>query len=105
MQVLILSPHCDDIPLSLGGTLISRYLGDNIEVIVVFSKSAYTINNKGNANIALTSKIRNEEEKQAAEKLGYNVTFWNYGEPLVRPGFQHIDYICRSSRETKENQI
>ncbi len=57
MKVLILSPHCDDVPFSLGGCLINGYLGEDVEVINMFSKSAYTLNNKGNADIEATTQI------------------------------------------------
>lgn len=105
MKVLILSPHCDDVPLSLGGSLINGYLGKNIEVIIVFSKSAYTENNKGNADITETTKVRRNEEKIAAEKLGYEVTFWDYGEPFVRPGFKLLKDVCNPSRDPKDDPV
>ncbi len=96
-KVLILSPHCDDVPLSLGGSLANELIGNDITVIVVFSKSAYTLEERGNANVEITSRIRKNEEKLAARKLGYKVQFLDFEEPLVRPGIKRFEEICNPS--------
>jgi len=98
MKVLILSPHCDDVPLSLGGALLNHYFGNDVSVTVVFSVSKYTKNQKGNAECKLTTKIRKTEEKKAAKIAGYHVSFMDFEEPFVRPGFNKLEDICDRNR-------
>ncbi len=104
-NVLILSPHCDDIPLSLGGALLTGFFGPNVHVVVVFSVSRYTKDKMGNAHQRLTTAKRTEEEKKAASIAKYSVSFLGFGEPFARPGFNHLDEICVKKRNPKSDPV
>ena len=41
-DVIMFSPHCDDIPLSLGGALLMGSFGNNVIINNVFSVSKHT---------------------------------------------------------------
>ncbi len=44
-NVIMLSPHCDDIPLSLGASLLAGEWGADVHVVVIFSVSRYSLPN------------------------------------------------------------
>ncbi len=85
-ETLILSPHCDDAPLSLGAALLAGRLGPHPQVAIVFSRSRYAKGAHGAASEAEITNLRNQEERTAAHTAGYGVEFWGFGEPLVRLG-------------------
>ena len=59
--VHLLSPHSDDVALSLGGSLLRGALGD-VRITTVFSISDYTINDEGLSAKEVT-EIRKEEDR------------------------------------------
>lgn len=95
--VLMLSPHCDDIPLSLGASLLAKQWGDEVHVVVIFSTSRYTLANGWNNDPQATTMTRNAEEIRAAHAAGYTVEFLRFPEPGVRPGYTQITDIFNPS--------
>jgi LmbE family N-acetylglucosaminyl deacetylase len=92
-DVLMLSPHCDDIPLSLGASLLAGQWDAAVHVSVIFSVSRYTLKDGWNNDVAAATAIRNEEERSAAARAGYTVEFLGFPEPGVRPGYTQITDI------------
>jgi LmbE family N-acetylglucosaminyl deacetylase len=92
-KVLILSPHCDDIPLSLGASLLAREWGDDVRGVVIFSESRYSLKNGWNNDVAAQTAVRNGEERRAAELADYRLEFLGFPEPGVRPGYGEITAI------------
>ena len=102
-QVLILSPHCDDAPLSLGASLVARLLGTMVRVVVVFSRSSYTRLEGCTAPVRRTTALRMTEERRAARAAGYKATFLPFPEPFARPGYRTLgDVIDRRRRPEQE---
>lgn len=104
-RVLLLSPHCDDIPLSLGASLLRKSWGEAVHVLVVFSRSAYTRFAGWENSIPETSALRQAEEKRAAELAGYTVEFLPFGEPYVRPGYREIGDVFDRQRDTAADAV
>ena len=102
-QVLILSPHCDDAPLSLGASLVARLLGTTVRVVVIFSRSSYTRLEGCTAPVRRTTALRITEERRAARAAGYKATFLPFPEPFVRPGYRTLgDVLDRRRRPEQE---
>ncbi|MHA1376905.1 MAG: PIG-L family deacetylase [Candidatus Helarchaeota archaeon] len=97
-KTLILSPHCDDAALSIGGCLLGDFFPKNIISLNVFSISRYTIFQKGNAPEKKTTGIRKKEEIMVSEQLGYFPFFLDYKEPFARSGFRNTGDVCDSHR-------
>jgi LmbE family N-acetylglucosaminyl deacetylase len=87
MHVAILSPHCDDVPLSLGATLLERRLGTRPNTHVLFSKSGFTLMDRGARASQEVTALRHSEEQLAAQLASYAATFWDLPDALLRPGF------------------
>lgn len=92
-KVLMLSPHCDDIPLSLGASLLAGEWGDEVHTIVIFSTSRYSLKNGWNNEVEAATAVRNEEERRAGAAANYTVEFLGFPEPGVRPGYAQITDI------------
>lgn len=103
--VLILAPHCDDIPLSLGACLTCGLLGSYVQVIVVFTLSCYTRFQLGTADLGETTAMRISEELRAARIANYSVKFLPFPEPFARPGFKNLEDICNPKRNPKDEEI
>lgn len=98
-MTLILSPHYDDAPLSLGAALLAGVFGENPEVAIVFSRSKYTKDLPGTGDVEIVSATRAAEERQAAEKMGYRVSFLGFGETYARKGYIKWQHIYDLRRE------
>jgi len=85
---MIFSPHCDDVPLSLGGALIKGSFGTKVSVYVVFSISRYT--KKFIGMETKITRLRIAEEKRAGIQANYRPIFLGYPEPFVRPGYSSL---------------
>ncbi len=92
-RVVMLSPHCDDIPLSLGASLLAGEWGDEMHVVVVFSVSRYQLGKGWDNDVDETTATRNGEERRAAAAAGYTLEFLGFPEPGVRPGYTQITDI------------
>lgn len=103
--IIALSPHSDDIPLSLGAAITAGNFGHPLTVIIVFSVSRYTRYRRGTAPQAATTRLRKREERAAAQVAGYDVDFLELPEPFARSGFVQIDDIFDPCRTPKSEPI
>jgi LmbE family N-acetylglucosaminyl deacetylase len=92
-KVLMLSPHCDDIPLSLGASLLAGEWGEEVQVVVIFSTSRYSLGSGWDNEVEAQTAVRNGEERRAAAEAGYTVEFLGSPEPGVRPGYAQVTDI------------
>jgi LmbE family N-acetylglucosaminyl deacetylase len=105
LRVLVISPHCDDVPLSLGASLLSGAWGSSPHVVVVFSQSAYTRFAGWNNTPSEISALRQAEELAAAKLAGYSVEFLPFAEPYARPGYQDIGQVFDPARRIEDETI
>jgi LmbE family N-acetylglucosaminyl deacetylase len=99
MSVLILAPHCDDVPFSLGGTLLQGALGADIRTLIVFSQSRHTAAEPGTAPLEATTATRYHEERIAGQIAHYDVSFLGFPEPFARPGYGSLLEIFDEDRD------
>jgi LmbE family N-acetylglucosaminyl deacetylase len=104
-DVLIFAPHCDDVPLSIGGTLLGGALGKRIHVAVVFSTSCYSVTPSANGDPDEVTRIRHFEELAAAKMADYEVTFMGFPEPFVRPGYRNLREIFDPRKRVHDDSI
>lgn len=100
-QTVILSPHCDDACLSLGGALQATSLGVLPHVAIVFSVSCYTRDVVYSGQTERITAVRMAEEREAATRGQYEPSFWGFPEPLVRAGFSGLEDIRRPERAAR----
>ncbi len=88
VRVLVVSPHFDDAPLSVGQSLIDGWLaGHQVTVGVVFSRTNWTVWFYPTRRRApLVSMIRRAEEAIAARRFGYRVRVGGASEAILRTG-------------------
>lgn len=86
-KIIILSAHCDDIPLSLGGCLLGKLFKVQPTVIVIFSVTNYVLGNDGSMVEEEVTRIRMEEEKSAGKIANYNIRFLNFKDAICRPNY------------------
>lgn len=104
-KVIILSPHCDDAPLSLGAALLNRSFGTDPLVAVVFSVSCFTKDQPCTGRVDQVTALRHSEEILASQKAGYSVQFLGFPEPFVRSGFESFSDIFDSERHVEEDTV
>ena len=84
-KIVMLSPHCDDIALSLGAFLLAQCGNADVQIITVFSFSACTVDDtiKGSA---MVSAIRKAEDERFVKSLGQNVwaVWWDRKDAPLR---------------------
>jgi LmbE family N-acetylglucosaminyl deacetylase len=90
MRTIILSPHCDDAPLSLGAALLAGALGTQPEVHLIFGRSRHIKGQGCEGSAESVTATRQAEERRAAQRAGYTAIFWDLAEPFVRPGFEQF---------------
>lgn len=78
---VILSPHCDDAFLALGGYILHD--PSKVHVIDIFATCAWTTSPENYSSEELT-RINQDEERAVAEKAGVHVTLHEYPEALLR---------------------
>ena len=101
--ISILSPHCDDAPLSLGACFLAGRLGRDPEVVNVFTRSKYTLKQPCNGSVAAVTSIRKKEELTSARHFGYKAVFGGFGEPFARKGFKSMEDIRDISRDPRRD--
>ena len=104
-KVIILSPHFDDAPLSLGGALLNGSLGKNVSVNIVFSISKYTLSSPGIGDSKEITNTRLLEEKNTAIMANYDIKLLEFEEPFVRKGVNKISDICNPEINVKNESI
>lgn len=70
IRTLLVSPHQDDIALSLGGSILSGLFAKPILVLNVFTTSSYAPLYSGDRDVINISKIRASEDDTFAKSLG-----------------------------------
>ena len=87
-RVVIVSPHFDDAPLSLGQSLLDGELSRReVLVVVVFSTSNWTIwFHPTPSRARVVSWVRRTEEAVAARRFGYRVRTLGFPELTLRAG-------------------
>lgn len=87
-RVVVISPHFDDAPLSLGQSLLDGELSQReVLVVVVFSSSNWTIwFHPTPSRARVVSWIRRIEEAVAARRFGYRVRTLGFPELTLRAG-------------------
>lgn len=98
MKMCFLSPHCDDLVFSLGGSLINRYLKD-LEVYDIFNKSKYVIHMPNTENI---SRIRKIEESKALNIFNIRPYFLNYKYATMINYANEILYMAEKNIPKKD---
>ncbi len=104
-RVMIFAPHSDDAPLSLGGTLVGRFFGDQVSVVIVFSKSNYTLTQPGTAPELETTALRKREELQAAKFAHYKPNFLDFKEALLRSDRYQLSNLCDPAISVQQDPI
>lgn len=93
--VTVLSPHFDDVPLSLGQSLLDGTLSHcSVQVRVVFGRSNWTNwvhPTRGRAGAI--SWWRRGEEELAARSFGYRFRFAGWEESILRTGEMDEDKV------------
>lgn len=85
MRTILVSPHSDDIALSLGGTLLQNFFHEPILMVTIFTKSSEII-----------SKVRHLEDVDFANKLQIKFQSFNFSEPPLR-GYSHRDIFANNN--------
>lgn len=88
MRVLVVSPHYDDAPLSLGQSMLDGELSRHtVTVGVVFGRSNYTrYFRPTRRRWPLASGIRLAEELRNARRFGYRLRLARLPEVILRTG-------------------
>ena len=92
-NAIILSAHCDDIPLSLGGCLIGKLFVRSPNVIVVFSITNYILGEEQAHSSEEITRIRIEEENKAAKLSNYHVRFLGFKDAICRPFYSNYSSL------------
>jgi len=92
-HVVVLSPHFDDVPLSLGQSLTDGLLADQrVTVAVVFSRSNWTQwFHPTRRRAPLVSALRRMEEGVAGRRFGYRVVTLGVEEWPLRTGRTDVE--------------
>lgn len=90
---IILSAHCDDAPLSLGGLM----LGEKKKFVIIdfFATCAWSVNKKLKDSKKIT-EINLQEEKIVAKKLSAELSLYYFPEALLR---KHKKWNSRKKTE------
>ncbi len=83
-HAVIVSPHCDDMAFSLGGSLLGSSLGPNPLIVNVFNVTFFTRIESEYGNIELTTRRRKNEELRAGAKVGAQTLFIDLAEYMIR---------------------
>ncbi len=90
-QASIVSPHCDDMAYSLGGSLLARSLGRHPRVVNVFSMSSYVGHSSFATSIAEVTQTRRKEEMAACRYVDAEAHFLELPEAPLR----HAEWSLR----------
>lgn len=101
-KVLVLSPHYDDVPLSLVTSLTSGALSRcEVRALVVFGRSNWTRWFEPTPGRAwLASGIRRAEEARASRRFGYRWRRADFAEALLRGDVDHDTLLDRTNDMT-----
>jgi LmbE family N-acetylglucosaminyl deacetylase len=82
IKTIFISPHSDDIALSIGGTIAVNLFEQPFEIVTIFSKSVATCFRDN--NLASVSKIREMEDTKYAATIGAKINLLNFPDSSIR---------------------
>lgn len=88
-SVLVVSPHYDDVPLSLGQSLLDGALAgaSRVDVRVVFGRTNWSVKlHPTRRRAPAITAVRRTEEAVAARRFGYRVRSADLEEAILRSG-------------------
>jgi LmbE family N-acetylglucosaminyl deacetylase len=80
MEYLVVSPHCDDALLALGGTILQT---KNVRVVTVFATCAWTAH-PDRYDVASLSRLNKAEDMAALQKAKCKFDLYDYPEAFLR---------------------
>lgn len=83
-NVLIISSHFDDAPLSLGGMINRREVFHDLQILVVFTRSSYTILPNITNTTDYISRLRDLEMESYCKLLGIELNKLGFGDTTQR---------------------
>ncbi|MFM7508941.1 MAG: hypothetical protein ACKO5A_05275 [Actinomycetota bacterium] len=102
-RVVLVSPHFDDIPLSLGQSLTDGFLSaHDVTVVVVFSRTNWTQwfhPSRATWRIWAVSRLRRMEEAVASRRFGYRVRTLGVSEWMLRTGRDDLEGLLDPSAD------
>lgn len=85
---IIISSHCDDAALSLGGALINKILIPKV-VINVFTKTNWAIGGEG--DVRQITKLRTKEDAEVFKILKINTKYVKFSDATLRKTYRGIN--------------
>lgn len=106
-RVTVLSPHYDDVPLSLGQSLRDGALAAcEVRVRVVFGATNWTNwMHPTEGRAPAVTWWRTAEEELAARSFGYRFTRARWPEALLRRGMDHSDRLLEGSVDDEDRTL
>lgn len=107
MRVLIVSPHFDDAPLSLGQSMLDGWLSQHdLTVGVVFSSSNYTRwFHPTRRRAPLATAIRRFEERVNSRRFHYRVITAGYEEAVLRLNSMSTESFLRPDYDAHDDPL
>lgn len=99
-KITIFSPHCDDVVFSMGGGILEGYW-KNAKIIDVFTKTNYTLEERGDSN--KISSIRKKEEKETFNKLNIKPIFLGLKDATLREYSSEEEYMAPKNNPKKDS--
>lgn len=96
-KTIIVSPHCDDSILSLGGTIL-RELFEEVEVIDIFATSAWASDQSFYSSHNALTIANRAEEMDVMKKIGIKLTMHSFPEALLR-GYRKWNTVYRHASD------
>ncbi|MEK6895272.1 MAG: PIG-L family deacetylase [Nanoarchaeota archaeon] len=100
-NIIIFSPHCDDVIFSLGGAIYEGRL-TNLEIYNFYTKSNYQMEGKKQEDI---TKVRCLEEHKALDKFGVPLTFLGYNDATRREYSSEEHYMSPENNPRKDSSF
>lgn len=95
-EILIFSPHCDDVMFSIGGAILNGYF-KNINPYIFYTNSMYCLQKSKIKTAKDITKIRLHEELRTFKKLGVCPIFLKFDDATLR------EYSCEEAYLSKKN--
>lgn len=106
-SIVLLSPHCDDIAYSLGGSLAAAKLPlGRCQIHTVFTRSAYCpFGELPETDVDGITALRLAEDRRFAKEVGVAVSHYDLPEPLLRGGYPSLESILVSRDRASSDPI
>jgi hypothetical protein len=92
----------DDAALSLGSALLAGSLGNEPVIVNVFSRSNYTIHNRGTGNVETVTEKRKTEETSACRIMRAKARFLDFDEAFVRGAAPVTDLLKKDYEPVRD---